>query len=104
MDCFMNNWDRFPALPGWPRKGNLGNVLVVQNKSGDGDDDDDNGDATDLVFIDQSASLLTEATDRVAYFHALRRFVEEVSAARCHLTKPPASNDVSTVVRLRHAA
>eukprot|EP00949_MAST-11_sp_MAST-11-sp1_P003738 g3738.t1 len=84
MDCFMNNWDRFPALPKWPRKGNLGNVLVVSNN----DDDDYDGGATDLVFIDQSASLLSKAKDRTSYFRALRRFIEEVSAV---LSEPGAS-------------
>ena len=27
-DCLINNWDRFPSLLGWPRKGNLENILV----------------------------------------------------------------------------
>ena len=66
----MINWDRFPALPMWPRKGNFDNVMVTQQ-----------GSECTLVFIDQAVMLLTEARDRLEYFHALRGFVEEVASA-----------------------
>jgi hypothetical protein len=72
LDCLMNNWDRFPALPMWPRHGNLGNVLVTRDEEG----------AHGLVCIDQAATLLTEETDRLAYYRALRTFAEEVAAVR----------------------
>ena len=71
-DCLVNNWDRFPALPAWPRKGNLDNVLVARDEEG----------VQSLVCIDQAATLLTEKKDRQAYYCALRDFVEEVAAAR----------------------
>lgn len=72
IDCLMNNFDRFPALPMWPRKGNLDNVLITENQE----------DATlELVFIDQAVKLLTKKADRLKYFHELRNFVIEVSTA-----------------------
>ena len=71
-DCLMNNWDRFPALSMWPRKGNLDNVLISKRQTSG---------THDLVFIDQAVILLTDAKDRLKYFHALRSFVEEVAAA-----------------------
>lgn len=71
-DCLMNNFDRLPALPKWPRRGNLENVLITQNPE-DGKDE--------LVFIDQAVKLLTEAKDQREYFYMLRSFVDEVESA-----------------------
>lgn len=71
LDCLTNNWDRFPALPKWPRKGNLGNVLVTKMEAKET--------AMTLVFIDQTVTLLSEEKDREEHFRALGEFAAEVA-------------------------
>ena len=86
-DCLINNWDRFPSLLGWPRKGNLENILVSPQSNLNNDLKKDNNNNNNcnykhkLVFIDQAVKLLTIAKDQVEYFDALRSFVKEVAFA-----------------------
>ena len=94
LDCVMNNWDRFPALPMWPPTGNLGNVLVTQRQA-DG--------TCDVVCIDQTAMLLAEAKDRRAYFDALREFVEEVATAHRSLARAGKLVAVGGIERIKRA-
>jgi hypothetical protein len=70
-DCLMNNWDRFPALSVWPRKGNLENVIVSESNRNDSS-------KYEVVFIDNTVKFMPAAKDQLQYFRALGIFVKEV--------------------------
>lgn len=65
LDCFINNWDRFPVLQTWPSAGNLGNVMVTAEQ--------------EMVGIDQTLHALCDPQLRADYLNALRGFAGEVS-------------------------
>ena len=95
-DCLMNNWDRFPALSVWPRKGNLENVIVSENSR--------KGSCKyEVVFIDNSVKFMPATKDQLEYFCALAFFVKEVGSMHINCKGSGVGTPTDGLQRIREA-
>ena len=95
-DCLMNNWDRFPALSVWPRKGNLENVIVSESNRNDSS-------KYEVVFIDNTVKFMPAAKDQLQYFRALGIFVKEVGSMNENCKGSSVGTPTDGLQRIREA-